>query len=262
MNDGYIKLFRKTLDNPVICKDSDHLSVWVYLLLNATHKELDSLFNNQRVTLKPGQLITGRKSISTKLGISESKVQRIIKLFKSEHQIEQQTSNKNRLITILNWTSYQFSEQENEQRVNNKRTASEQRVNTNKNDKNVKNDKNDKKKECMELFASFSNGNEELNEMLNEYYEMRKEIKKPLSERATKMFLSKLKDIAKDEGEMIKILQNSIMNSWQGIFPLEKNKVEIQEDEIVPDYMANEVKTQKVDSAERQALLKKLQEEK
>lgn len=50
--------------------------------------------------LNPGQLITGRKAISDKLRVTESKVQRVLKCYESEQQIEQQTGNRNRLITI------------------------------------------------------------------------------------------------------------------------------------------------------------------
>ena len=42
--EGWIKMHRKILDNPIICKDSDYLSVWIYLLLNATHKEIPAIF--------------------------------------------------------------------------------------------------------------------------------------------------------------------------------------------------------------------------
>lgn len=140
--EGWIKLHRKLLDNPIIVKDSDYLSVWIYVLLNATHKEYDTLFQGKRITLKKGQLITGRKSISEKLKINESKVQRILKTLENEQQIKQQKGNKNRLITILSWDKYQQDEQQIEQQVNNNRTTSEQQVNTNKNEKNIKNDKN------------------------------------------------------------------------------------------------------------------------
>lgn len=123
--EGWIKIHRKMLDNPIICKDSDYLSVWIYLLLNATHKEIPALFKKEKIILQPGQLLTGRKSISKQLKISESKIYRIINDFKSEQQIEQQTSNQNSLITILNWNKYQESEQQNKQQMNNKRTTSE-----------------------------------------------------------------------------------------------------------------------------------------
>lgn len=137
--DGWIKLHRKILDNPIVCKDSDHIAVWTYLLLNATHKEYPTVFKGVKIILQPGQLITGRKVIAEKFNISESKVQRILKSFEIEQQIEQQNGNKNRLISILSWTDYQSSEQQDEHLVNNKRTTTEQQLNTNKNVKNLEN---------------------------------------------------------------------------------------------------------------------------
>jgi len=139
MNDnGYVKLYRKTLNNPIVCKDSEHLSIWCYLILNATHKKINALFKGEKITLLPGQLITGRKIISKALKIDESKIQRVLSCFESEHQIEQQTSNKNRLISIVNWGEYQVSEQQ----MNNKCTTTEQQLNTNKNVNNVNNVRN------------------------------------------------------------------------------------------------------------------------
>ena len=151
--EGWIKLHRKLLDNPVTMKDTDHLAVWIYLLLNASHNEHPALFKGEKIILKPGQLITGRKSIALALHIDESKVERILKSLKSEQQIEQQTSSKNRLISITNWEFYQQSEQQIEQQVNNKRTTSEQQVNTNK---NIKNDKNGRKDICQNILDLFN----------------------------------------------------------------------------------------------------------
>lgn len=151
--EGWIKLHRSLLDNPVVCKDSDYMTVWIYILLNATHKKHNVIFNKEKISLMPGQLLTGRKSISEKLNMSESKVQRILKSFENEQQIEQQMSNQNRLISIVKWSEYQDSEQRNEQQVNNERTASEQPVNTNKNEKK---EKNEKKKDTTEVAAVLS----------------------------------------------------------------------------------------------------------
>ena len=150
--EGWIKLHRKLLDNPVTMKDTDHLAVWIYLLLNASHNEHPALFKGEKIILKPGQLITGRKTIALALHIDESKVERILKSLKSEQQIEQQTTNKNRLISITNWEFYQQSEQQIEQQVNNKRTTSEQQVNTNKNIKNDKNERKDIRQNILDLF--------------------------------------------------------------------------------------------------------------
>ena len=65
--EGWIKLHRKILDNPIVMKDSEHLAVWIYLLLNATHKDYDVLFEGKRITLKPGQLIHRSKNYIRKI---------------------------------------------------------------------------------------------------------------------------------------------------------------------------------------------------
>lgn len=148
--DGWIKSYRRTLENPIVCKDSDYLAVWMYLLWNATYKPIEKMFGGKKITLVPGQLITGRKSISEKFNIHESKVQRILKMFENEQQIEQQTSNLNRLISIVNWEEYQDNEQQIEQPLNNKRTTTEQQMNTNK---NIKNNKEYKKTLLSEIYA-------------------------------------------------------------------------------------------------------------
>lgn len=125
----FVKIKRKTLENPVVCKDSDYFSVWMYLLLTATHKEIKKTFKGDTIMLQPGQLLTGRKAISTLFNISESKIERILKRFEIEQQIEQQTSTKNRLITVLNWNLHQGKR-------TTKQTTSGQQVDTYKNDKN------------------------------------------------------------------------------------------------------------------------------
>jgi hypothetical protein len=173
-NQGWIRIHRKILDNPIISKP-DYLSVWVVLLLLANHQEHSFIWNNEKQTCKRGQILTGRKELSRKTGVNENKIERILKYLKSEQQIEQQTTTKFRLITIKNYQAYQDSEQQNEQQVNNKRTTDEQQVNTNKNDNNYKNEKNENiiskdiqvapESTTIEIKESF--GNEEINKMLN-----------------------------------------------------------------------------------------------
>ena len=153
MNNGYIKLHRKTLDNPVIMKNAEHVAIWIYLLLEATHKKYDVLFNGKRITLLPGQLITGRNVIAKALKVNSSNVQRILNEFEIEQQIEQQTTNKNRLITILKWNEYQTTEQQ----LNNKRTTTEQQANTLQEYKECKNIKKEKKNNIYTLVQEFEN---------------------------------------------------------------------------------------------------------
>lgn len=219
-NNGWVKLHRKLLDNPIVMKDADHLAVWTYLLLCATHTEYPMLFKGKKIMLQSGQLITGRKSIAEKLCISESKVTRILNAFENEQQIEQQASNKNRLITVLNWDLYQILEQQNEQQVNNKRTTSEQQVNTNKNVKKDKNVKNERK--------TYSE-HPALNDTILEFIAYRKGIKKPMTDNAVKLLLGKLDKMTSNANEQIEILNQSIVNGWIGVFPLKEEKKQPQQ---------------------------------
>jgi len=170
IEEGYIKSYRSIMDKSWY-KKSEYFHLWHHLLYHATHKEIEIFFNGNTIKLKPGQLITGRKSLAKDTGINESKVERCLNYFeKIEHQIEQQKTNKNRLITIVNWGHWQISEQQNEQQLNNKRTTTEQLLNTNKNDKNVlKNDNNEKKKEKKEPNKSADFIDEIVNCFVKEY---------------------------------------------------------------------------------------------
>ena len=136
MSQGWIITHRKLRESSFY-KDSQAVHLWIHLLISANHKDAQVVRGNKIYEVKRGQLITGRKLLSSETGINESKLQRLLKVFEKCHMIEQQTNNVNRLVSIINYDQYQTSEQQ----VNSKRTASEQQVNTNNNDNNKNNDK-------------------------------------------------------------------------------------------------------------------------
>ena len=124
MDSGFVKLYRK-IEESSFYKDSEAVHLWVHLLLCASYKQRKIIFNGIEMELKSGQFITGRKALEAATGIEQSKCERLLKLFKTTQQIEQQKTNKFRIITICNWDRYQENEQQNEQQVNNNRTTSE-----------------------------------------------------------------------------------------------------------------------------------------
>ena len=135
---GWVKSYRSLMQKGWY-KKSEYFHLWHHLLYKANHTEVEIIFNSKNIILKPGEFITGRKKLSDETGINESKIERILKFFeKNEQQIEQQKTTKNRLIHIINYANYQHVNNE----LNNKRTTSEQQVNTDKNEKNNNNEKN------------------------------------------------------------------------------------------------------------------------
>lgn len=134
-------------------------SVWVHLLLLANHQEENTFIWNGKVEHQvKGQFITGRKKLAQLCGVSESLIERVLIYLESERQIEQQKTNKYRLITIVNWGTYQTSD--------NKKTTKRQQKDTINNAKNEKNNHSDVPSEeiqaFIELFKTVNPSYEEL----------------------------------------------------------------------------------------------------
>jgi len=121
---GWIKIHRKLLLKGYANKPA-YMSLWLHLLLMASHCESEFLWNGELKTIQIGQLLTGRKELSKQTGIPETTIERILKVLESGHQIHQQKTSKYRLITILNWGKHQV--------VDNKRTTNGQQTDTFKN---------------------------------------------------------------------------------------------------------------------------------
>jgi len=113
---GWIKLHRKMLENPILMESNDYLALWIYLLLNATHRKHETIFGGKVITLEPGQLVTGRNKLAKELHLQGMKVDRMLFCLESAQMIEQtKKSGVGRIITITAWDEYQTFEQTFEQ---------------------------------------------------------------------------------------------------------------------------------------------------
>ena len=64
-----------------------------------------------------------------------------------------------------------------------------------------------------------------LNQTFIDYVDMRKRIKAPMTDKAVKLAMNKLEKLSQgDNDKAIKILEQSIMNSWKGLFELKEEK--------------------------------------
>lgn len=148
-NNGWIKIHRKLLENP-IASNPNYLALWIHLLLLANHDEgKQFIWNGEVITQKAGQFITGRKKLSQQSGISQTTIERILTFLEKSKIIGQQKNNKYRLITILKWNLYQ--------KVDNKRTTDGQQTDTIKNYNNNKKDTSNKLQgvnEAIKLFEA------------------------------------------------------------------------------------------------------------
>ena len=217
---GWFKFHRKAFDNPFVSKDCEYLAIWIYLLSNVAYEPTDKLFNNERITLQPGQGIFTITEISTDLGISRRKTQTVLNRYKEEGQIRTEVKRWNTLISIVGWNEYQSSDTEVERKWNGDDTEAE----------NLHIYKELKKGRSKENKADFSSIYEdapvELHEAMKAFEEMRLSMRgTPFTENAFRLIMNKVNKLSGgDIGKSIEILNQSVMNSWKGVFELKQEK--------------------------------------
>jgi DNA-binding transcriptional regulator YhcF (GntR family) len=133
MNDGFILLHRKMLENAIFYK-ADYYQIWCYILLKVNHKDNEMIWNNEKKVVKKGSGIFSQKKISEELKIPIGTVHNALKYLKSESQIEIKSTSRYTEIQVVKWEEYQSIESIIENRVKSGRKLGE----TNKHDKHDK----------------------------------------------------------------------------------------------------------------------------
>lgn len=209
---------------------------------NLTQEEYDGL--------QPGEFRFDYESWERRLGISKKQLVRAIKELTINNAVIVQTL-KGRKGVSSKYFLKRFEEQKKEQNeelkenlkgteINLENTGVEDDEGTEKGIEKEQNEEqkkihssqynnlniisNKEKGTSIDKIINSYTGNLELRNTLKEFLKMRKSIKKPMTDQAMKLLINKLDKLGSNDNEKIEILNQSIFNSWQGIFEL-KNKV-------------------------------------
>lgn len=244
MEKGWISLSRKIQDC-FIWEDKPFAKgqAWVDMLLLANHSEKKFLSKNEVVNLSRGSFITSDIRLGERWGWGRKKVRLFLELLENEQMIVTKRNSKGTAITVVNYDAYQKTEFEKEHQKNikgtskehqrnNGGTSKEHQRNTNNNDNNdnnennVNNENNDNKKHKVAKAPVVYYPNDELlNQSFTDYVEMRKQIKKPMTDKAIQLAMKKLEKLSGgDNDKSIQILEQSVLGSWQGLFELKGDK--------------------------------------
>ena len=102
-----------------------------------------------------------------------------------------------------------------------------------------------------QILKIFFENDTEMQNVMTEYIKMRKLIKKPLTNYGLKLACEKLQKEFKQE-ERIAIVQQSIMNNWQGLYPLKKSNSQELKDKAREAYIKDvEYKTKPKETAQQ-----------
>ena len=140
MMKGWISLHRKIFDNPVL-KFSRRFSTfeaWLWLLLNANHKERKVVLGSTLYKVHKGSMITSQKKLCKEFGWGNSRLRSFLRLLQEDDMVAVKTNQNLTQITLLNYGSYQDSKS----LPNHKQITTKSLLNTNNNANNDNNDNN------------------------------------------------------------------------------------------------------------------------
>lgn len=184
---GWIKLHRRILTNDFLRWDPTCFSLFIKILLSADSKD--------------GTYTTGRSRLAEMSNLPQMTAYKALKRLEKQGMIQVFSNNRRTTIRICNWSTFQ-------QDGNNKGTAGEQPGNTIQEIRNKK-------------LTIVNSEDDPLKIELTAFVEMRKTIRKPITEYGLKQIRTKLERLYPQDTERQKqCLNQSIENSWQGVFEL------------------------------------------
>lgn len=229
-------------------KGDSIILIWIKLLC------LAGRMNNSGVFAQGGVAYTA-DMLATLFGQKPAMVKQAIDIFAMYGMIEIVDG----VITIPNWGKYQTLDQldnkkaymkdymrdyrEKQKRltgdVNNKSDVNgcktncktNSKANVSRTDIEIDIEKESKKKNTKEKGGETAPKSEpvysddrELNDAIVEFIKFRKDIKKPMSDRAITLMMNKLESLSHDKREQVQILNQSIMQGWTGLYALKDDK--------------------------------------
>ena len=230
---------------------------WIDLIMLANYEDTKMPYKGEIIICERGTVNLSISYLASRWGWSRDKTRRFLKLLESDGMVTVTATTHRTTITLENYSIYNdvpatkrqqadssktrnssnFVESDdlgattnkatatienysvcddttttNRQQIDSKPTASRQQADTTNN--NNKNNKNN----------NIYNDEPKLDTAVKEFITFRKKIKKPMTDHAVKLMLSKLNKLTSDIDEQVEILNQSILNGWQGIYPLKREE--------------------------------------
>lgn len=213
MANGHVILDR-SITNWRWYKDANASRLFIHCILMANYT--DCTIGD--VVIHRGEFLTSYSTLAENLGLTVKEVRTALGKLKRTQEVASTSTSKYTIISIVNYDLYQCNGKHTGNQAANRGQSEGKQRSTNNKDNNIKEvdikkEKNIKKEsfsvppEIADAFAGFS--------------EMRTKIKKPLTDRAKKMALHKLQELApNDYAVQTRILDQSTENCWLGLYPL------------------------------------------
>jgi hypothetical protein len=230
---GWVKLHRSFMDWEW---HGDLPVAWLFLHLIIMASIEDKRWQGHEI--RRGSLATSYPSLATVTGLSVQQVRTALGKLKSTGEITVERQPNFSVITIKNYAKYQdINSLDNgqttvNQQSNNSRATVEQQSSNSQStpSKEIKNDKELKETKEPKKERIYYPLDDALDAAFRDYVAMRKKLRSPMTDRAIELNMKRLQELSSDlygvmdNDKAIKILEQSIANSWKGLFPLDDEK--------------------------------------
>lgn len=208
---GFVVLWRSFLDWEWYT-DENTMRLFLHLVLTVNYETK----NWRGITIERGSRICTIRGLSKELKMSDRSVRTALSHLISTQEVTQQVTQYGTLVTVVNYGKYQekpeSATQESTQEVTSDRHTTDTAP-THTKQRNKETKKTSNKYIVPEMLL----------DEWNSYVDMRKSIKKPLTDRAAQMALDKLEQLYPGDYEKQKAcLNQSTFHCWQGLFEVKE----------------------------------------
>lgn len=230
---GYLKLWRELFTKPIwLNSTKEQQIILITLLAMANFNSNQWEWNGKKFQAQPGQFVTSASSIIANTGntVTRQNVRTALARFEKLDFLTYESTKTGLLITIVNWGIYQGNGDSANHDTNQDLTKTQPRPN-----QDLTTIEEGKKVEKVKRKEKTYSDYEPLDIAIKDFIEMRSKIKKPMTDRAIQITLSRLNKLTGDKDTQVNILEQSILNNWQGVFELKEKPVEKKK--VVSDEM-------------------------
>jgi|GEM_PF-4332998 len=237
--EGYVMLQREHATNGML-QNPELWQMFCYLMLKASYKEREVVFNDSLIKLKPGQCIIGRKKIAQELNTTEAKVRTNLNKLTKIGFLAIESTNRYSVATLVRWEVEQSSNQPINQPDN-------QTLTNHQPDFNHKQESNKERKEERNI-------NDDVHHLFDKYLEMNifkhqkitPKMKTNANARLKEYSVENLKNAIENYAEVLKGNQYYWTHKWRFDDLMKPNGITkfLDESEPMTNYLKNEYKGQ------------------
>ena len=106
MSDGWVSIYRQIFDNKDL-KDNNHILIFIYMVVHASHKPTIVNYRRKRVVLKRGQLTVSLRDLCKRFNLTERKVRTILRNLETTQSLTHTLFKQLSVYSIVNYNKFQ-----------------------------------------------------------------------------------------------------------------------------------------------------------